>query len=123
MLFKKCIAPYCNRIVWFSKDGICKRCEREATAVLTRIGKSRNSGNKSTFSNHEVDTHKINELQQFALLSSLDDTPKQANELTDCHKHHYDSTPSYSNNDSSSYGSCSGDSGSSSGSSSGGSDY
>lgn len=43
-MFKKCLVVGCGRIAWL--DSICSKCQTEANQIMTRIGRSRNSGNR-----------------------------------------------------------------------------
>lgn len=43
-MFKKCLVVGCGRIAWTGP--FCSKCQTEANQIMTRIGRSRNSGNR-----------------------------------------------------------------------------
>lgn len=107
MLFKRCLAQNCRKIIWFSESIFCAKCEKEVTQILLRIGRSRNGGNQTAISAQANEY--FDQLENFKIFNVLvNDIPIQPESREECRIKHIDSTPSHSSNDHSGFGSCSG---------------
>lgn len=95
MIFKRCLNPNCNKIVWFSETMICTKCMNEANGIIEQIGKSRSS-RKSMSTNINLNMDLINSIHVLPHYTEdqIPSDPKKSD--TNVCESRYDNMPTYS---------------------------